>query len=79
MDRHAQILFRKKMALVTNEKAATKENLPQQQAQEIIEEPNQCSSHQVAEIAYFKAESRGFLPGYELSDWLEAEQELSLT
>jgi hypothetical protein len=33
---------------------------------------------EVAEIAYFKAESRGFIPGYELNDWLEAEQELNL-
>ena len=28
-----------------------------------------------AEIAYYKAESRGFEPGYELDDWLEAERE----
>ena len=30
----------------------------------------------IAELAYFKAEQRGFAPGYELSDWLEAEQQL---
>jgi hypothetical protein len=30
----------------------------------------------IAELAYFKAEQRGFAPGYEVSDWLEAEQEL---
>ena len=30
----------------------------------------------IAELAYFKAESRGFTPGHELNDWLEAEQEL---
>jgi hypothetical protein len=29
----------------------------------------------IAEIAYYKAESRNFEPGYELKDWLEAEQE----
>jgi Protein of unknown function (DUF2934) len=29
----------------------------------------------IAEIAYYKAENRGFEPGYELDDWLEAEQE----
>jgi hypothetical protein len=28
---------------------------------------------EVAERAYYKAESRGFAPGYELEDWLEAE------
>lgn len=29
----------------------------------------------VAVCAYFKAEKRGFVPGLELQDWLEAEQE----
>jgi hypothetical protein len=29
----------------------------------------------IAELAYYKAENRGFAPGYELEDWLEAEQE----
>ena len=29
----------------------------------------------IAELAYFKAESRGFDPGHELEGWLEAEQE----
>ncbi len=33
---------------------------------------------EIAEIAYYKAESRGFAPGYELNDWLEAEQEFNL-
>ena len=32
--------------------------------------------HGVAEAAYFRAEQRGFLPGYELQDWLDAEAEL---
>lgn len=32
----------------------------------------------IAERAYYKAESRGFAPGFELQDWLEAEQELLL-
>jgi hypothetical protein len=31
----------------------------------------------VAELAYYKAESRGFEPGRELDDWLDAEQELT--
>jgi len=29
----------------------------------------------IAEMAYYKAESRGFEPGYELDDWFAAEQE----
>lgn len=29
----------------------------------------------IAINAYYKAEARGFLPGYELQDWLAAEEE----
>ncbi len=32
----------------------------------------------IAELAYYKAERRGFEPGYELDDWLEAEREFKL-
>ena len=31
----------------------------------------------VAKNAYYRAEKRGFEDGYELEDWLEAEQEIS--
>jgi hypothetical protein len=30
----------------------------------------------IEETAYFKAEARGFAPGIELQDWLEAEREV---
>jgi len=33
----------------------------------------------IAELAYFKAEKRGFEPGYELADWFEAAQEIDFT
>ena len=32
----------------------------------------------IAEIAYYKAEHRGFIAGHELNDWFEAEQEFTL-
>jgi Protein of unknown function (DUF2934) len=32
----------------------------------------------IAELAYYKAESRGFEPGHELEDWFQAEQEFIL-
>ncbi len=32
----------------------------------------------IAEIAYLKAERRGFKPGHEMDDWLDAEKEFSL-
>jgi hypothetical protein len=31
----------------------------------------------IAVCAYYKAEKRGFVPGYELKDWNEAEQEIN--
>lgn len=31
----------------------------------------------VAKAAYYKAEQRGFAPGYEMQDWLDAERELA--
>ena len=30
----------------------------------------------IAEAAYFRAQRRGFAPGHEISDWLEAEAEV---
>lgn len=33
----------------------------------------------IAEAAYFKAEKRGFMPGLEMVDWLDAEKELATT
>jgi hypothetical protein len=32
----------------------------------------------ITELAYYKAERRGFEPGHELDDWLEAEREFLL-
>ncbi len=32
----------------------------------------------IAESAYYRAEQRGFLPGYEMEDWLAAERDLEL-
>lgn len=31
----------------------------------------------IAEAAYFRAEQRGFAPGNEMGDWLEAEAEIA--
>lgn len=38
-----------------------------------------CSERdiEIAELAYSKAENRGFEPGHEMDDWLQAEQEIS--
>jgi len=38
--------------------------------------PKVC--HEMISVcAYYKAEKRGFTPGYELKDWYEAEQEIN--
>ena len=33
----------------------------------------------IATAAYFRAQERGFAPGYELDDWLTAEQQVRAT
>jgi hypothetical protein len=38
--------------------------------------PNQDYHEMVSEAAYYKAEQRGFIPGYEEEDWLAAENEI---
>jgi hypothetical protein len=37
--------------------------------------PSEVPLTAIAVAAYFKAEERGFAPGYELADWLAAERE----
>ena len=32
----------------------------------------------IAEAAYYRAERRSFIPGYELEDWLSAESEIEM-
>ncbi|MHB9021773.1 MAG: DUF2934 domain-containing protein [Halothiobacillus sp.] len=39
-----------------------------------FEESENLNEH-IATAAYYKAEARGFSPGYEMEDWLEAEME----
>ncbi len=50
---------------------------PQEQGARRAESPagkDDCPREQmIAEAAYFRAEQRGFSPGNEMSDWLEAE------
>jgi hypothetical protein len=39
---------------------------------------NEVRRQWVATAAYFKAERRGFVPGYEAQDWREAELEIEV-
>jgi hypothetical protein len=34
------------------------------------------SRRKIAEAAYYRAQQRGFSPGYELEDWLAAEEQV---
>lgn len=38
--------------------------------------PNEEMRRQIAEAAYYRAKQRGFAPGYELEDWVQAESEV---
>ncbi len=48
------------------------QNSTQDQVNETICLP--YADARIAELAYFKAEERGFEPGHELDDWLAAER-----
>ena len=32
--------------------------------------------HEINEVAYYRSENRGFVPGHEMDDWLAAEKEV---
>jgi hypothetical protein len=66
------------MPLLTKDQKVTIMQNSQQPYPEVAEQNGQYNEDQIAEIAYYKAENRGFSPGYALNDWLEAEQEFSL-
>lgn len=53
------------------------------QAEPVSDEPGSTSANDacpreqmIAEAAYFRAQRRGFAPGNEMSDWLEAEADV---
>jgi len=46
--------------------------------EERLEDHPEHRDSRIAESAYYKAENRGFEPGHELEDWLEAEREFSV-
>lgn len=61
-------------------KSGTKASSNKPAAAGMTQEPKtgiRPSIDRVAEAAYYKAEKRGFVPGHEMQDWLEAEKEIS--
>ena len=53
---------------------ATQQQTQQAQAAPVVGPKDRY--HSIAEAAYLRAQHRGFLPGCELQDWLEAEAEV---
>lgn len=47
-------------------------------ARKETENPQAYNGNMIAEAAYYKAEKRGFVSGYEKQDWLEAEVETEM-
>ena len=58
------------------ETAGRLERPPDLQQQEVLHTAFVERHRKIQELAYLKAEKRGFAPGHELEDWLEAEQEV---
>lgn len=47
---------------------------PRTSHRQTVSERSPAREHWIAEAAYFLSEKRGFAPGSELEDWLEAER-----
>jgi hypothetical protein len=47
-----------------------------QMAEHIAQQRNEARHAEIARRAYFRAEQRGFAPGHEIEDWLEAERQI---
>jgi hypothetical protein len=64
------------------ERSATPQReMPKRPAEAAPEKPSEVPSpedlrRRIEMNAYFKAKARGFHPGYELQDWLDAEREM---
>jgi hypothetical protein len=68
------------MALLKETKKSSRSLIPViglESSPESFIEPAHDIYSQTAERAYYKAEARGFEPGHEMEDWLEAENEMS--
>ena len=68
------------MASMTAKSAAAKPRISSKAAPSVIAEPDPAAGGEnrlqwIATAAYFKAERRGFIPGLEIDDWLDAEAE----
>lgn len=69
--------MRKKNVTSMTKQAGKAAPSPREHMSPTADEANQVSAgsrqQMIAEAAYYRAESRGFAPGGELADWLQAE------
>ena len=70
----AQQLFRLEEGAMARKPRKSAKEKPEADVQTSDSPPARESA--IAVAAYFKAEARGFEPGRELQDWLEAEREI---
>jgi Protein of unknown function (DUF2934) len=65
---------------VRNRKSAPITSPPPFDPLRFVAKPKAIKSREamIAELAYFKAQSRGFEPGHEVEDWLAAETEIDM-
>lgn len=66
-----QILTLKKPAVADTATAASEKN------GSAVAPTAKTARRSIAEAAYYRAEKRGFEPGYDLDDWLAAEAEIT--
>ncbi len=55
------------------------ESLAQMEKKQLSTTPEEELRQRIAKAAYYKAEKRGFTPGQEQDDWVEAEKEIQNT
>lgn len=60
--------------MIAFEEKSIKETTTPEPTDECSNSPDLAT--QIADCAYYKAEKRGFEPGYETADWYEAEKEI---
>lgn len=63
------------VALLTTAKQKNR-NLTHQEYKESDPESYDDKVSRIAVLAYYKAEARGYEPGHEMQDWLDAEAEI---
>jgi hypothetical protein len=71
------IAQQQRAAIRSSPKATSREDLhadPRPEPETLWDDEDRWAM--IAENAYYRAEQRGFVPGYDLRDWLAAEREI---